>query len=252
MPGSQKGADEHAAAQQRRPGGRRSRHRCTRLSAVAAASVDADSVVRVLGRGEALLTMLLGPREGRWWCRDGRVDARRIPLGEEAIAPGTAPAAVPSRGRRRRASTPQRRWNCTGCCDAARRQHRRGGDLVVAPDGRCSPSPSACCWHSQPNCAGRRRWPVRRHAMCRRHDAGDAAQPAPIDRAAPYTASAFITPSAAQFATVLPAIAATDAGWPPGWADCRTRGRRCDLPRATRMADRDLGAVTIPSCGGSR
>ena len=51
------------------------------------AAVDADSVARALGPDEALLTMLLGPREGFVMVvRDGRVDARRVPVGEEAVA----------------------------------------------------------------------------------------------------------------------------------------------------------------------
>jgi CHAT domain-containing protein len=50
------------------------------------AAVDADSVARVLGGDEALLTMLLGPREGFVLAvRGGRVEARRIPAGEEAV-----------------------------------------------------------------------------------------------------------------------------------------------------------------------
>lgn len=51
------------------------------------AAVDAESVARALGRGEALLTMLLGPREGFVMAvRDGRVEASRVPAGEEAVA----------------------------------------------------------------------------------------------------------------------------------------------------------------------
>jgi CHAT domain-containing protein len=51
------------------------------------AAVDAESVARALGPQEALLTMLLGPEEGFVMAiRGGRVEARRIPLGEEGVA----------------------------------------------------------------------------------------------------------------------------------------------------------------------
>lgn len=51
------------------------------------AAVDADSVFRALGPQEGMLTMLLGPNNGFVMSvRNGRVDARRIPIGEEAVA----------------------------------------------------------------------------------------------------------------------------------------------------------------------
>nr|WP_248291122.1 CHAT domain-containing protein [Neoroseomonas marina] len=51
------------------------------------AAVDADSVFRALGPQEGMLTMLLGPNNGFVMSvRHGRVDARRIPIGEEAVA----------------------------------------------------------------------------------------------------------------------------------------------------------------------
>lgn len=51
------------------------------------AAVDAPSVMRVLGRDEALLTMLLGPQQGFVIAiRGGQVAARRIPMGETDVA----------------------------------------------------------------------------------------------------------------------------------------------------------------------
>lgn len=51
------------------------------------AAVDADSVARTLGPQEALLATLLGPHDGHVVAiRNGRIENRRIPLGEEAIA----------------------------------------------------------------------------------------------------------------------------------------------------------------------
>ena len=180
------------------------------------ASVDADSVARALGRGEALLTMLLGPREGFVMVvRDGRVDARRIPLGEEAIA------ALVTRVRRSSelGATGLPRFDAA----AAHELHRLlvaplagtidgTENLVVAPDGPLLALPFGLllAQPANPDALVGADWLIRHHAIVHVPSpqtlvtlrAAGTGSTAPM----PYIGFGdFVPPSPAQFARSFPA-----------------------------------------------
>lgn len=180
------------------------------------ASVDADSVARALGRGEALLTMLLGPQQGFVMVvRDGRVDARRVPMGEDAVA------ALVTRVRR------SSELGAGGIprfdTDAAHELHRLlvaplaatidgAENLVVAPDGPLLALPFGLllAQPASPDALGSAAWLVRRHAIVHVPSpqtlvtlrAAGTGSTAPM----PYIGFGdFVPPSAAQFARSFPA-----------------------------------------------
>jgi CHAT domain-containing protein len=180
------------------------------------ASVDADSVARALGQGEALLTMLLGPQQGFVMVvRDGRVDARRIPMGEDAVA------ALVTRVRRSSEIGPGGvpRFDT----EAAHELHRLlvtpvagtlagAGNLVVAPDGPLLALPFGLllAQPASPDALGAGDWLVRRHAIVHVPSpqtlvtlrAAGTGSTAPH----PYIGFGdFVPPSAAQFARSFPA-----------------------------------------------
>ncbi len=180
------------------------------------AAVDADSVIRSLGPDEALLTMLLGPREGFVIAvRNGRVDARRVPVGEEAVA------ALVNRVRRSSEIGPGGvpRFDAA----AAHELHRllltplddtlRGtATLVVAPDGPLLALPFGMLLGTpvQGDPTGASDWLIRRHAIVHVPSpqtlvtlrAAGTGSNAPL----PYIGFGdFVPPSGAQFARSFPA-----------------------------------------------
>lgn len=180
------------------------------------ASVDADSVARALGRGEALLTMLLGPQQGFVMVvRDGRVDARRIPLGEDAVA------ALVTRVRRSSEIGAQGvpRFDT----QASHELHRLlveplsgmlagAENLVVAPDGPLLALPFGLLLERpvEADALGSGAFLVRRHAIVHVPSpqtlvtlrAAGTGSTAPL----PYIGFGdFVPPSAAQFARAFPA-----------------------------------------------
>ncbi|MBR0674463.1 CHAT domain-containing protein, partial [Neoroseomonas soli] len=180
------------------------------------AAVDADSVARALSPKEALLTMLLGPQAGFVMVvRDGRVDARRIPAGEEAVA-----ALV---NRVRRSSEIGAGGVPRFDADAAHELHRLliaplagalGGaeTLVVAPDGPLLALPFGLLLAepAQPEALGGAAWLIRRHAIVHVPSpqtlvtlrAAGTGSTAPL----PYVGFGdFVPPSAAQFTRSFPA-----------------------------------------------
>jgi CHAT domain-containing protein len=226
------------------------------------ASVDADSVARALGRGEALLSMLLGPQEGFVMVvRDGRVDARRIPLGEAAVAELVA--------RLRRSSE----LGVSGLprfdTGAAHELHRLlvapvaaaldGVEtLVVAPDGPLLALPFGMllAQPADPDALGGADWLVRRHAIVHVPSpqtlvtlrAAGTGSTAPN----PYIGFGdFVPPSASQFARAFPADrCGTDARLATGLG--RLPGTRAEVLTSQALlgapADRAIlgAAFTIP------
>jgi CHAT domain-containing protein len=226
------------------------------------ASVDADSVARALGRGEALLSMLLGPQEGFVMVvRDGRVDARRIPLGEAAVAELVA--------RLRRSSE----FGVSGLprfdTGAAHELHRLlvapvaaaldGVEtLVVAPDGPLLALPFGMllAQPADPDALGGADWLVRRHAIVHVPSpqtlvtlrAAGTGSTAPN----PYIGFGdFVPPSASQFARAFPADrCGTDARLATGLG--RLPGTRAEVLTSQALlgapADRAIlgAAFTIP------
>lgn len=180
------------------------------------AAVDADSVTRALGPQEALVTMLLGPQSGFVMAvRDGRVDARRIPMGEEAVA-----ALV---NRVRRSSEIGAGGVPRFDTEAAQELHRlliapledtlSGAEtLVVAPDGPLLALPFGLLLAGpvQGDALGAAPWLIRRHAIVHVPSpqtlvtlrAAGTGSTAPL----PYIGFGdFVPPSAAQFARAFPA-----------------------------------------------
>lgn len=180
------------------------------------AAVDADSVARVLGPNEALVTMLLGPQQGFVIAvRRGQVDARRIPLGEDAVA-----ALVE---RVRRSSEIGARGVPRFDAEAAQELHRlliaplqpmlAGAEtLVVAPDGPLLALPFGLLLAGpvQGEALGAAPWLIRRHAVVHVPSpqtlvtlrAAGTGSTAPL----PYVGFGdFVPPSAAQFARSFPA-----------------------------------------------
>lgn len=180
------------------------------------AAVDADSVARALGREEALLTMLLGPREGFVIAvRAGRVEARRIAAGEEAVG------ALVNRVRRSSEIGP----GGVPAFDAgaAHELHRLlvaplegmlagAQTLVVAPDGPLLALPFGLLLAepAQAEALGGAAWLVRRHAIVHVPSpqtlvtlrAAGTGSNAPL----PYIGFGdFVPPSGAQFARSFPA-----------------------------------------------
>jgi CHAT domain-containing protein len=180
------------------------------------AAVDADSVNRALGRDEALLTMLFGPREGFVMVvRNGRVDARRVPVGEPAVEALVA--------RVRRSSEIGAGGVPRFDADAAHQLHRLlvapvagaldgAATLVVAPDGPLLALPFGLLL-AQPASAdalGGAAWLIRRHAIVHVPSpqtlvtlrAAGTGSTAPL----PYVGFGdFVPPSGAQFARSFPA-----------------------------------------------
>jgi CHAT domain-containing protein len=180
------------------------------------AAVDADSVNRALGRDEALLTMLFGPREGFVMVvRNGRVDARRVPVGEPAVEALVA--------RVRRSSEIGAGGVPRFDTDAAHQLHRLlvapvagaldgAATLVVAPDGPLLALPFGLLL-AQPASAdalGGAAWLIRRHAIVHVPSpqtlvtlrAAGTGSTAPL----PYVGFGdFVPPSGAQFARSFPA-----------------------------------------------
>jgi CHAT domain-containing protein len=179
------------------------------------AAVDADSVARALGPDEALLTMLLGPRDGFVMVvRNGRVDARRVPAGEEAIT------ALVNRVRRSSEIGPGGvpRFDAA----AAHELHRLlvtpleaalagAGTLVVAPDGPLLALPFGMLLGQpvQGEPTGAADWLIRRHAIVHVPSpqtlvtlrAAGTGSTAPL----PYIGFGdFVPPSGAQFARSFP------------------------------------------------
>nr|WP_246523648.1 CHAT domain-containing tetratricopeptide repeat protein [Neoroseomonas eburnea] len=180
------------------------------------AAVDADSVARALGPNEALVTMLLGPQQGFVIAvRHGRVDARRIPVGEEAVA------ALVSRVRRSSEIGPGGvpRFDA----ESAQELHRLliaplagtldGAEtLVVAPDGPLLALPFGLLLAGpvQGDALGAAPWLIRRHAIVHVPSpqtlvtlrAAGTGSTAPL----PYVGFGdFVPPSGAQFARSFPA-----------------------------------------------
>lgn len=180
------------------------------------ASVDADSVARVLGRGEALLTMLLGPREGFVMAvRGGRVDARRIPLGEDAVSALVTRLRQSSElgagGLPRFDTAAAYELHqllvrpLAGMIDGAE-------NLVVAPDGPLLAVPFGMLLAApaSPDALGGADWLIRHHAIVHVPSpqtlvtlrAAGTGSTAPM----PYIGFGdFVPPSAAQFARAFPA-----------------------------------------------
>lgn len=227
------------------------------------ASVDAGSVARVLGRGEALLTMLLGPREGFVMAvRDGRVDARRIPLGEEAVAALVTrlrqSAELGAAGLPRFDTAAAYELHqllvapLAGMVDGAE-------NLVVAPDGPLLALPFGMLL-AQPASAdalGGADWLIRRHAIVHVPSpqtlvtlrAAGTGSTAPM----PYIGFGdFVPPSAAQFARSFPADrCGRDARLATGLG--RLPGTRAEVLTSEQMlgagADRAIlgAAFTFPN-----
>lgn len=180
------------------------------------AAVDADSVARALGPQEALLTMLLGPQSGFVMAvRNGRVEAQRIPVGEEAVA-----ALV---NRVRRSSEIGAGGVPRFDAEAAHALHQLliaplGGaldgaeTLVVAPDGPLLALPFGMLLAApvQGDALGAAPWLIRRHAIVHVPSpqtlvtlrAAGTGSTAPL----PYVGFGdFVPPSAPQFARSFPA-----------------------------------------------
>lgn len=180
------------------------------------AAVDAESVARALGPQEALLTMLLGPQSGFVMAvRNGRVDARRIPVGEEAVAALVA--------RVRRSSEIGAGGVPRFDAEAAHALHQLliaplGGaldgaeTLVVAPDGPLLALPFGLLLAApvQGDALGAAPWLIRRHAIVHVPSpqtlvtlrAAGTGSTAPL----PYVGFGdFVPPSGAQFARSFPA-----------------------------------------------
>nr|WP_255569406.1 CHAT domain-containing protein [Neoroseomonas alba] len=209
------------------------------------ASVDADSVARSLSRGEALLTMLLGPREGFVMVvRDGRVDARRIPLGEEAVA-----ALV---HRVRQSSELGAGGVPRFDTQAAFELHRLlvaplaasldgAENLVVAPDGPLLALPFGLLLEqpASPDALGGAPWLIRRHAIVHVPSpqtlvtlrAAGTGSTAPN----PYIGFGdFVPPSAGQFARAFPANrCGTDARLATGLG--RLPGTRAEVLTSSQL-----------------
>lgn len=180
------------------------------------AAVDAESVARALGPQEALLTMLLGPQSGFVMAvRNGRVEARRIPVGEEAVAALVA--------RVRRSSEIGAGGVPRFDAEAAHALHQLliaplGGaldgveTLVVAPDGPLLALPFGLLLAApvQGDALGAAPWLIRRHAVVHVPSpqtlvtlrAAGTGSTAPL----PYVGFGdFVPPSGAQFARSFPA-----------------------------------------------
>jgi CHAT domain-containing protein len=179
------------------------------------AAVDADSVARALGPDEALLTMLLGPREGFVIAlRAGRVEAQRVPVGEQAVE------ALVGRVRRSAEIGPGGvpRFDTA----AAHELHRLlvaplvplldgAASLVVAPDGPLLALPFGLLIEAPvgPEALAQASWLIRRHAITHVPSpqtlvtlrAAGTGSAAPL----PYIGFGdFVPPSAAQFARSFP------------------------------------------------
>ena len=179
------------------------------------AAVDADSVARALGRDEALLTMLLGPREGFVLAvRGGRVDARRIPLGEEAVAAlvqRVRQSAELGAGGVPRFDT-QAAFELHRLLVAPLAGSLAGAEnLVVAPDGPLLALPFGLLLEqpASPDALGGAPWLIRRHAIVHVPSpqtlvtlrAAGSGSTAPN----PYIGFGdFVPPSAAQFTRAFP------------------------------------------------
>ena len=180
------------------------------------AAVDAESVARALAPQEALLTMLLGPQSGFVMAvRNGRVEARRIPVGEEAVAALVA--------RVRRSSEIGAGGVPRFDAEAAHALHQLliaplGGaldgveTLVVAPDGPLLALPFGLLLAApvQGDALGAAPWLIRRHAVVHVPSpqtlvtlrAAGTGSTAPL----PYVGFGdFVPPSGAQFARSFPA-----------------------------------------------